>query len=66
MDTAQTVELVLVLASMVSPVLHVFKLAAHPWARALLSLLPDLVGAIRRAQGKAGAPGAPNVGQVER
>lgn len=65
MGTAQWVELALTSATMVSPVLHVFGIAGEPWARALLSLLPDLVGAVRRAQGKAGAPGAPNVGESE-
>ena len=66
MGTTQLVELALIAATLVSPVLHVFGVAAAPWARALLSMLPDIVGAIRRAQGKAGAPGAPNVGQAER
>ena len=44
--------------------IHVFGLAAKPWARALLSLIPDLIGAYRRAKGKAGAEGAPNVAGV--
>ncbi len=66
MDKTQLVELALIIATLISPVLHVSGLAAAPWARALLSLLPDIVGAVRRAQGKAGAVGAPNVGQVER
>ena len=65
MVTAQTVELVLTLAALVSPVLHLVGVAAQPWARALLSILPDLIGMVRRAQGKAGAPGAPNIGEEE-
>lgn len=59
------VELGLLATGLVSPILHVFGVASQPWARALLSLLPDIVGAYRRAQGKAGAPGAPNVGETE-
>jgi len=65
MDTAQTVELVVALAALVSPALHLIGVAAQPWARALLSILPDLIGMYRRAKGKAGAPGAPNVGEEE-
>lgn len=45
-------------------ILHVLGWAAKPWARGLLSILPDLVGLVRRLQGKAGAPGAPNVKPV--
>jgi len=65
MSQSQWVELGLTAMALVSPVLHAFGLAAQPWARVLLSLLPDLVGMIRRAQGKAGAPGAPNIGERE-
>jgi hypothetical protein len=65
MGTGQAVELILTLAALVSPALHLAGLAAQPWARALLSLLPDIIGMVRRAQGKAGAPGAPNIGQEE-
>jgi hypothetical protein len=63
METAQWVELGLTVATLVSPVLHIVGVAAKPWARVVLSLLPDLVGMIRRAQGKAGAPGAPNAAE---
>lgn len=65
MDTAQRIELFLTLVTLVSPALHLLGVAAQPWARSLLSILPDLIGMVRRAQGKAGAPGAPNVGERE-
>jgi hypothetical protein len=55
------IELGVLGATLLSPILHVLGLASQPWARTILSLLPDVVGAVRRAQGKAGAPGAPNV-----
>lgn len=42
-------------------IFHLIGWAAKPWARGVLSILPDIVGMVRRLQGKAGAPGAPNV-----
>ncbi len=39
--------------------LHLFGVAGKTWARGLLSILPDIIGMIRRARGLAGAPGAP-------
>jgi hypothetical protein len=42
-------------------VFHLLGWAAKPWGRVVLSILPDVIGLIRRAKGLAGAPGAPNV-----
>jgi hypothetical protein len=60
-DQALTILEVLIGGAAPGVLLHVLGLAAKPWARALLSLIPDLIGAVRRAKGKAGAEGAPNV-----
>lgn len=61
MDTAQTVERIVAVTAALTALttaLHAFGAAAKPWARTLLSILPlDIVGAIRRAQGKSGAKG---------
>lgn len=44
--------------------IHKFGLASLPLFRALLSILPlDVVGAIRRYRGLAGAKESPNVGE---
>jgi hypothetical protein len=40
---------------------HLIGVAGNRWVRAALSILPDLVGMVRRFKGLAGAPGAPNV-----
>ena len=61
MDTTQLVERIVAVAAAITALttaLHALGAAAKPWARALLSILPlDIVGAIRRAQGKSGAKG---------
>jgi len=60
-----TVEQVIALAAAITGLttaLHGLGVAANPWIRALLSILPlDIVGAVRRAKGKAGAASAPNI-----
>lgn len=48
-------------AAALGTLFHLFGWAAKPWGRIVLSILPDVIGLIRRAKGLAGAPGAPNV-----
>jgi len=57
----QVVELLAAITAL-TVALHALGAAANPWVRALLSILPlDVIGAIRRAKGKAGAATAPNI-----
>jgi hypothetical protein len=58
MDTAKLLVELIVAITALTTALHALGVAAEPWARAMLSILPlDIVGAIRRAQGKSGAKG---------
>lgn len=55
MNQAEIVEVVLGTLTALAPLLHLLRWASNPWARVVLSIIPDVVGAVRRAQGKAGA-----------
>ena len=61
-DKALTILEVFMAGAAPGLLLHMLGWAAKPWARAALSIIPDLIGAYRRAKGLAGAKGAPNVG----
>lgn len=48
-----TLDIVLLALGLVSPVLHVLGVAAHPIAKFVLVLLPDVVGALKSKKGEA-------------